>query len=993
MNIIHLRKISIVIFLTIFVVVSSFANIIFVGGTLTNDEIWRDTDTVIIYQDLLVPENILLRIEAGALVKININRGISIDKGRFEVLGTETDSVKFISNYNSPGLTWKWKGILIKNAGDENQALIEYTSVSNAEIGIKLDECTGVLIKNSSILYCQNDGLQLLNSSNCFVSQCCFENNYNGIEILVSYLSSSSYNIISDCILRNENNNVYIYREIGGFYQDNLIVGNIIDSGNNGLWIDNDGGTVNSQNIIEKNLFLNNGFVVGYGLFLANDSTIVRNNIFWKNNIALYSSATGDNCQINNNNFYDNNWAIAVGAGSQANNYYENTFSLNTDRVLGVKETNQLLFTDNNIVNTANMTNIVVNNTQDSLFANNNYWGTTETALINDLIYDKNDDPDLGLVNYKPFLATLNSVSPISPPYIVKKQLVNNRIKLTWINNREPDLFGYNIYYGSFNNYCFTDSVFVGSDTSYFISVGISISDTIAVTSVDSAASSGSVPQLMGNESPYAFAVIYPYAGYDTIICKQQKNIQLNGNIPYAYDSFFWRTTGDGFFINASSLNPIYYPGSQDISSGSAKITLSVISQNKLLADNFIITIIDDPVAYAGADTVVIAGDDINLADAVALNYSAINWFTYGEGWFDYDTIMNPVYHPSYSDIQNGFVKLEMIAFSNCGYATDTVMIKIEPYYSIEGAVWNDEKLVTNTTVIAFRLDNKEVAATQIQDVESDGTFKFTKLMRGNYYIYAIPDTISLIAVPGYYANKLRWQSAYLLPLVANVYDVDITLPSVDVVLPQGDGLISGHLNIPTTKNLSLDIYCRPWFQNIPNNTCNGGLSNNTVFLFNKDKSRLLDYTLTNAVGDFYFNNLPYGTYIVEAEKAGYKSVSSNLISLNVEHCSETNIILKIINQNIKAFNTLIGDTYKNVSVFPNPASTEIVIPINTEITYPIAVKIYDSFGRCVVDTQYPDENTMSYISIDVKDLSVGYYYGNVLIPSKMYRFRFVKND
>jgi len=75
--------------------------------------------------------------------------------------------------------------------------------------------------------------------------------------------------------------------------------------------------------------------------------------------------------------------------------------------------------------------------------------------------------------------------------------------------------------------------------------------------------------------------------------------------------------------------------------------------------------------------------------------------------------------------------------------------------------------------------------------------------MIGNYYLYALPDTNnSNNAAPCYYANDLRWQNAYLLPVDADVYDVDIQLQLTDFVLPVGEASISGHMEKPMTQNL-----------------------------------------------------------------------------------------------------------------------------------------------------------------------------------------------
>ncbi|MFK5857534.1 MAG: right-handed parallel beta-helix repeat-containing protein, partial [Bacteroidota bacterium] len=589
-----LSKIVGVVLLLLFTSTQVLPNIIQAGGVIDENTIWTSNDTVEVYADLIVPSGLTLIIEGGANIRLNINTGIVIDEGNLLVLGTLIDSVSFVPDYRVPGLTWKWKGIIIKHANIENQSKIIYAHIANAETGIRIEESYSVEVSSTTISNCQNLGIQFINSSSCFIADCRLESNYDGIEIIATYLGGSSNNIIYNSLLRNQNNNIYVYSEDGGIYQNNLIVGNIIDSGINGIWVDNNGGSTNSNNVIEKNIFINNGFDVGYGLFLVHDSTTVRNNIFWKNSIAVYSGSGADNCKFINNSFYQNDWAIAIGPGSKANQYTNNTFELNKTEIFGIKETDGVVFSNNNLMYTGELENIVVNNTSNDLLIDENFWGTTDTILINKLIYDKNDNPNLGELIYHPFLVNIDTSNPISPPYKVIKQLINNIVQVTWFSNKEADLKGYRVYYDELVDYSFAENFELGSDTTFAFPNDISIYSDIAVTSFDSAINQADA-QVLGNESPFSFAAIYPYSGPDTIICKHLEELKIvHSNIPMAYNSLFWKTSGDGIFSNSTIQSPTYFPGFVDIESGGAQLSLYVVISNDTLVDEFNLSIIDD---------------------------------------------------------------------------------------------------------------------------------------------------------------------------------------------------------------------------------------------------------------------------------------------------------------------------------------------------------------------------------------------------------------
>ncbi len=981
-----------ILILLLSITIQSTSETIFVGGIMDESETWTKDNTYIVYQDLIVPDGIILSIEEGVLVKINNALGIIVENGIIKVQGSQTDSVSFVPNHSSPAQTWKWSGLVIKNANSENKSYLKYAMLKDAETAIKVENCWEVVIENSSIFNCQNIGINIINSSYCLLLNCNIENNYDGVEMLAGFLESTSDNVIYNCVVRNQNHNIYIFREEGGSCKNNKIIRNLIESGNNGIWIDNSGGSVVSKNIILENFILNNGAGVGYGLFLAQDSTIVLNNIFWENNIAVFSESKGDNCSIRNNSFYQNNLAIAIGAGSVGNMHLNNTFSLNTTELLGIKSTQYVIFSRNNLLHNEGLENIVVNSTTMDLSISDNYWGTVDTSQINKLIYDRTENPDLGKLAYRPFLNSIDTSNPISPPYKVVKQFINNKVQISWHTNQESDLMGYRMYYGNYTNYSFSEEQELGTDTLFVFQSEISIHDPFAITAFDSTIVINNA-QVSGHESPFAFAALYPYAGNDTVICKSTNELEIvNSNIPFAYQSIKWTTSGDGVFNNTGILNPLYFPGLLDTQNGGANITLKVINDDGTFEDTFRLSIIDNPVAFAGNDTVVVADSEVFLDEAVAEHFEKVIWFTSGDGTFNNDTLVSPIYFPGNSDIESGIVILEMIAYSVCGIATDSIAISIEPHFSVEGKIWTFHLPAVPGVVVAFIENPDATRAIQIESAKSDGSFRFENLMTGNYYLYALPDTNnSDNVVPGYYANKLRWQSAYLLPVDADVYDIDIHLPSVDFVLPRGEASISGHMLLPKNSKFNGDIYCIPWFDYNSNVFCSGGLSNVTVFLLNDTKTKILDFTLTDELGNFYFNELPFGNYIVDAEKAGFISIPSPVISLSPQNKNETGVVLEINQFKIGISVDKDESSANSISVFPNPALSKINIPYSNPLSSSLQIEVYDLLGNRVLKSDISIEKVSSILKLNIQGLSTGLYFGQIINSSRITHFRFVK--
>ncbi len=172
-------------------------------------------------------------------------------------------------------------------------------------------------------------------------------------------------------------------------------------------------------------------------------------------------------------------------------------------------------------------------------------------------------------------------------------------------------------------------------------------------------------------------------AGQDVTICQDAGFIQLSGNASN-YSSLIWRTNGDGTFSNPSNLNPVYTPGLTDISNGNASLTLRANASTPCTIaaiDVVIINIQKQPEADAGDDAIVCETNNFNISNSSAAHYSELLWETSGDGIFDNETIIHPVYTPGSADIESGSVTLTITAnaLNPCTIsANDNLILQIE---------------------------------------------------------------------------------------------------------------------------------------------------------------------------------------------------------------------------------------------------------------------------------------------------------------------------
>lgn len=114
-----------------------------------------------------------------------------------------------------------------------------------------------------------------------------------------------------------------------------------------------------------------------------------------------------------------------------------------------------------------------------------------------------------------------------------------------------------------------------------------------------------------------AITVIQPpvaFAGYDDSLCEGQ-TLALIDAWATNYSSIFWTTSGDGIFSDATSINPVYFPGAGDITSGSVNLTLTAIGNGPCqnATSQLTLSIFPYPIADAGLNQSICEGETASL--------------------------------------------------------------------------------------------------------------------------------------------------------------------------------------------------------------------------------------------------------------------------------------------------------------------------------------------------------------------------------------------
>ena len=246
-------------------------------------------------------------------------------------------------------------------------------------------------------------------------------------------------------------------------------------------------------------------------------------------------------------------------------------------------------------------------------------------------------------------------------------------------------------------------------------------------------------------------------------------------------------------------MRTVYYPSDEDYEAGEVTLTLRVTNNGVTKSDALQLELYKALSVYAGEDGYSSMNHPLLLDQAEAINYDSLRWHSLGDGRFEDSLALQAVYYPGEFDKEQGYVELELEAWSFCGHASDVVRFDLFKDYSLEGRTWAGGTLRPHTQVLAAALsdDNPFVSGFYRTVSDDEGFFRFDALLPDTYILYAFPDTLDAEAGGCYYLGDLQWNESNLIEVDGDVYDVDIDLPLMAQGFRTGVGVINGVFDYP----------------------------------------------------------------------------------------------------------------------------------------------------------------------------------------------------
>ena len=329
--------------------------------------------------------------------------------------------------------------------------------------------------------------------------------------------------------------------------------------------------------------------------------------------------------------------------------------------------------------------------------------------------------------------------------------------------------------------------------------------------------------------------------------------------------------------------------------------------------------------------------------------YKILSWhWDFGDGTTD--SLKNTFHTFSQLKIYN--VCLTIQSLDSNGYSCSNTFCKnvvIVEKYNLGGQVFAGNYPIKLGYAYLYSTNNNIVNQASSMYFDTLGYYYFPQIIVSNYIVKIIPDsnncTVTQYA-PTYYGNTLFWEQAAIINDSSNDFSKDVNL--IITSPNSGQGSFSGTYKFngtlkPCTEILLLDI-----------------------------NKFIITYAFTDANGNFNFNNIAYGTYILHAEDAG---VITNYETITISANNPTaivqlyNAILNVLNFNDNSAAVKVGD------VFPNPVKNVLNIDVELAYSSNLIIELYNILGKKIFKNSYSMTDGKHNISIPVDELSNGIYF------------------
>jgi hypothetical protein len=210
--------------------------------------------------------------------------------------------------------------------------------------------------------------------------------------------------------------------------------------------------------------------------------------------------------------------------------------------------------------------------------------------------------------------------------------------------------------------------------------------------------------------------------------------------------------------------------------------------------------------------------------------------------------------------------------------------------------------------------------------------------------------------VPTYYPEMMIWQQAASVLLDEDMFEMHTSLMEVHGT-ENGIGIIKGRI----VDDMKKDLYRKGNFKKIP-------------VILTDMSSQPLEWTRSNARGQFSFDNLAYGTYKVYADVTGLYSLPEN-VTLDENFPNSDSIYIQMSPEPLIGIEEPEASAFDLLSLYPNPAKNNITLQIAAERTSAAELMVYNQLGQQMLNESHLLYKGGNKLEINISSLPESIYF------------------
>lgn len=305
---------------------------------------------------------------------------------------------------------------------------------------------------------------------------------------------------------------------------------------------------------------------------------------------------------------------------------------------------------------------------------------------------------------------------------------------------------------------------------------------------------------------------------------------------------------------------------------------------------------------------------------------------------------------------------------------------------SIEGTIsLSNNDPLDNGEVMLLRVSSNGFDTTNVQAVNTDGTYLIESVVLDKYLFIARADTIAYPdEFPTYYSRSIFWEEADTILIEGNLSDLSIQLEAIPEVTLEGEGSIQGLVEetyedtagklTPTRRVAGATVTIR----RRGNANRIDGFSGSRMM----NDYDLIVMTYTDDLGNFTFDQLEPGEYRVNIQYPGYPMDTTSNIDITIgEKRTEKDRTLKAevkegkIIVEVEEITAIEHDEFTmGITAYPNPAKDYLNVSFANE-GREAGFNLFDSKGASVEVNNWTEGNVRVF---DTSMLTPGMYYLNI---------------